>query len=113
MRYKKIVSGLLACAMVVTSVFTGNVSAAKAESTADPAPIATYNFDVSGDNASLGEGVEALEKGQSRIQEQLGQAILQPEEVEKQVIQRLTLLVSLDLSCQSRIWENNIVFLFG
>ncbi len=62
MRFKKIVSGLLACAMVVTSVFTGNVTTAKAEGegAADPVPVSTYNFDVSGDNGivSLGDGVE-------------------------------------------------------
>ena len=31
MRYKKIVSGLLACAMAVTSVFAGNVATVKAD----------------------------------------------------------------------------------
>lgn len=74
MRFKKLVSGLLACALVATSVFTGDVATAKAEQTAEPAaeivsgdpvPMATYNFDVSGDNGTptLGEGVEALTLG--------------------------------------------------
>ncbi len=51
MRYKRIVSGLLACAMVVTSVFAGNVSTVKAEGAELPAPVASYDF-----NGSLGEG---------------------------------------------------------
>ncbi len=62
MRFKKIVSGLLACAMVVTSVFAGNVTTAKAEGegAAAPVPVSTYDFNVSGDNGSvsLGDGVE-------------------------------------------------------
>ena len=68
MRFKKLVSGLLACALVATSVFTGDVATAKAEQTAEPAaeivsgdpiPVSTYNFQVSGDNAqgTLGSGV--------------------------------------------------------
>lgn len=58
MKYKKIVSGLLACAMVVTSVFTGNVTTAKAA--AQPTPKATYNFNTTGQvSPELGTGVEA------------------------------------------------------
>ena len=34
MIFKKFVSGLLACAMVVTSLFTGNVATVKAETKA-------------------------------------------------------------------------------
>lgn len=62
MKYKKIVSGLLACAMVVTSVFTGNVTTAKAAE--QPTPIATYNFDnlkVSADDGVLGSNVTAVQ----------------------------------------------------
>lgn len=59
MKYKKIVSGLLACAMVVTSVFTGNVTTAKAAE--QPTPVATYDFNTKGDQVSpdLGTGVKA------------------------------------------------------
>ena len=56
MRLKKIVSGILACAMVVTSVFVGDVSVVKAAE--QPTPIASYNF-----NDGLGEGVAALTTG--------------------------------------------------
>ena len=51
MRYKKIVSGLLACAMAVTSVFAGNVATVKAEGPEMPTPVASYDF-----NGNLGEG---------------------------------------------------------
>ncbi len=51
MRYKKIVSGLLACAMAVTSVFAGNVATVKADGAEMPTPVASYDF-----NGSLGEG---------------------------------------------------------
>lgn len=56
MRLKKIVSGILACAMVVTSVFVGDVSVVKAAE--QPTPIASYDF-----NDGLGEGVTALTTG--------------------------------------------------
>lgn len=62
MKYKKIVSGLLACAMVVTSAFSGNVTTAKAAE--QPTPIATYNFDnlkVSADDGVLGSNVTAVQ----------------------------------------------------
>ena len=51
MRYKKIVSGLLACAMAVASVFAGNVATVKADGAEMPTPVASYDF-----NGSLGEG---------------------------------------------------------
>ncbi|MCI9447362.1 MAG: hypothetical protein HFH36_08210 [Lachnospiraceae bacterium] len=66
MKMKKLVSGLLACAMVVTSVFTGNVTAVKAESPAaaprlvsPDEPIAYYNFDsgtLDGDFTKIAAG---------------------------------------------------------
>lgn len=63
MKFKKFVSGLLACAMVVTSVFTGNVTTAKAEGpaarTVTPEDaVGTYNFD-----GTLGDGVVLQTKG--------------------------------------------------
>lgn len=57
MRYKKIVSGLLACAMVVTSAFAGNVVSAKAAD--EPVPVEVYNFEN-----GLGEGVAPVVNGQ-------------------------------------------------
>jgi len=59
MKYKKIVSGLLACAMVVTSVFTGNVTTAKAAE--QPTPVGTYDFNTKESQVSpdLGNGVTA------------------------------------------------------
>lgn len=61
MRYKKIVSGLLACAMVVTSAFAGNVATVRAEGE-QPEPVSTYNFNATEQSpgGSLGEGVQAL-----------------------------------------------------
>lgn len=62
MKYKKIVSGLLACAMVVTSVFTGNVTTAKAAE--QPTPVATYDFNnlkVSADDGVLGSNITAVQ----------------------------------------------------
>lgn len=56
MKYKKIVSGLLACAMVVTSVFTGNVTTAKAAGEAMPTPVATYDFNAAEGTVSPTEG---------------------------------------------------------
>lgn len=58
MRFKKLVSGLLASALVVTTVFTGNVISAKAEEAAVE-PIATYNFNATdgSSNGTLGNGV--------------------------------------------------------
>jgi len=63
MKYKKIVSGLLACAMVVTSAFSGNVTTAKAAE--QPTPIATYDFNAAQDAVSpeigtLKEGVDLV-----------------------------------------------------
>ena len=65
MRFKKLVSGLLACAMVVTSVFTGDMAIAKAAEPEVKAnvispddPLATYGFD-----GALGTGVTAIQKG--------------------------------------------------
>lgn len=61
MRFKKIVSGLLAGALVVTSMFTGNVVSAKAEGAAVE-PIATYNFNAtdSSSDGTLGDGVTLI-----------------------------------------------------
>ena len=65
MRFKKLVSGLLACAMVVTSVFTGDMAVAKAAEPEAKAnvispddPLAAYGFD-----GALGTGVTAIQKG--------------------------------------------------
>lgn len=59
MKYKKIVSGLLACAMVVTSAFSGNVTTAKAAE--QPTPVGTYDFNTKESQVSpdLGNGVTA------------------------------------------------------
>ncbi len=57
MRLKKIVSGILACAMVVTSVFVGDVTTVKADVTL-PDPIAKYDF-----NEALADNVEVFDKG--------------------------------------------------
>ncbi|MCI9526140.1 MAG: hypothetical protein HFH37_04375 [Lachnospiraceae bacterium] len=52
MKLKKVVSNLLACAMVVTTVFTGNVTAASAAQAKIIQPLAKYDFNatVSEDN---------------------------------------------------------------
>lgn len=52
MKLKKVVSKLLACAMVVTTVFTGNVTAASAAGAQIMQPLAKYDFneEVSSDN---------------------------------------------------------------
>lgn len=60
MKYKKIVSGLLACAMVVTSVFTGNVTTAKAAE--QPTPIGTYDFNTKKDQVSPDLGTNVVAK---------------------------------------------------
>ena len=44
MKLKKVVSKLLACAMVVTTVFTGNVTAASAAQAQIIQPLAKYDF---------------------------------------------------------------------
>lgn len=56
MRYKKIVSGLLACAMVVTSAFAGNVVSAKAADESELVEV--YDFEN-----GLGEGVAKVVNG--------------------------------------------------
>lgn len=68
MRFKKIVSGLLASALVVTSAFAGNTATVKAEQAAgaeraaeDVTPVATYDFN----SKTLKEGVEVFNKGLS------------------------------------------------
>lgn len=60
MKYKKIVSGLLACAMVVTSVFSGNVTTAKAAE--QPTPIGTYDFNTKKDQVSPDLGTNVVAK---------------------------------------------------
>lgn len=45
MKYKKIVSKILACAMVVTTVFTGNMTTAEAEA-GKLQPVARYDFET-------------------------------------------------------------------
>ena len=44
MKLKKVVSKLLACAMVVTTVFTGNVTAASAAQAQIIQPLAKYEI---------------------------------------------------------------------
>ncbi len=60
MKYKKIVSGLLACAMVVTSVFTGNVTTAKAAE--QPTPVGTYDFNTKEGQVSPDLGTNVVAK---------------------------------------------------
>ena len=60
MKYKKIVSGLLACAMVVTSAFSGNVTTAKAAE--QPTPIGTYDFNTKKDQVSPDLGTNVVAK---------------------------------------------------
>lgn len=45
MKFKRVVSKLLACTLVVTSVFTGNVSTASAEGAKILQPVAKYDFE--------------------------------------------------------------------
>jgi Bacterial surface proteins containing Ig-like domains len=76
MRYKKIVSGLLACAMVVTSAFAGNVATVRAEGEADlPVPVSTYDFNATEDAPTVGtmkEGVKAV-LGQTNLPDYEGE----------------------------------------
>lgn len=78
MKYKKIVSGLLACAMVVTSVFSGNVTTAKAAE--QPTPIGTYDFNaaqgaVSPEIGTLATGVKKLKAAKNTLDEYTGDAV--------------------------------------
>ena len=78
MRYKKIVSGLLACAMVVTSAFAGNVATVKAEGeTALPTPVAEYDF-----NGTLGEGENAGKAVVTKLGDYDGEVVYEAGRVE-------------------------------
>ncbi len=57
MKCKKIVSGLLVCAIAASSVFTGDLTVVNAADM--PTPLGSYSFD----DESLGEGVSAIVTG--------------------------------------------------
>ncbi len=63
MKFKRVVSKLLACAMVVTTVFTGNVATASAEAKILQ-PVAKYDFEesVSADNGKY-QDIQMITKG--------------------------------------------------
>ncbi len=76
MRFNKIVSGLLAGALAVTSVFAGNVTTVKAEDAA-VTPIAVYNFNaiVSGGDGMLGDEVTLIDPTANALNEYTGAAV--------------------------------------